>query len=457
MAAAPAGRDSELARLRVPPHSAEAEQAVLGGLMLDGSSWDRISGRVQEEDFYRPDHRLIFRAISSLADADSPCDVLTVSEWLEGRGEVEAAGGLAYLGELAEHTPSAANVAAYADIVRERALRREMIAAGSTIADSAYRTGGRPIAEVVEAAEQTVYAIANRRRAGSEGPEPLHAVLPRAMGRIDELYRTQGSVTGVSSGFTDLDRLTAGLQNGDLIVVAGRPSMGKTALAANLVEAAAIGGRKLPAVVFSMEMSSVQLANRFLASLSHVDLQKIRTGRLEDEDWPRVTSALDLLSGSKIFLDDGAALTPAELRSRCRRLKREHDIGFVVVDYLQLMHVPATGENRATEISEISRSLKALARELDVPVVALSQLNRSLESRTNRRPLLSDLRESGAIEQDADLILFIYRDEVYNEESEDRGKAEIIVGKQRNGPTGTVILTFLGHIAKFGNHARDMP
>lgn len=457
MAAARAGRDSELARLRVPPNSVEAEQAVLGGLMLDGSSWDRISGRVQEEDFYRPDHRLIFRAISSLADADSPCDVLTVSEWLAGRGETEAAGGLAYLGELAEHTPSAANVAAYADIVRERALRREMIAAGSTIADSAYRTEGRPIGELVEKAEQTVYAIANRRRAGSEGPVPLHDVLPKAMERLDELYQTQGGVTGVPSGFIDLDHMTAGLQNGDLIVIAGRPSMGKTALAANLVEAAALGERKLPAVVFSMEMSSEQLANRFLASLSHVDLQKIRTGKLTDEDWPRVTSALDLLNRSKIFLDDGAALTPAELRARCRRLKREHDVGFVVVDYLQLMHVPATSENRATEISEISRSLKALARELEVPVVALSQLNRSLESRTNRRPLLSDLRESGAIEQDADLILFIYRDEVYNEESEDRGKAEIIVGKQRNGPTGTVTLTFLGHIAKFGNHARDAP
>ena len=303
----------------------------------------------------------------------------------------------------------------------------------------------------MEEAEQLVYAIGDRRRSAS-GPEPIREVLVGVMERLDELHHVEGHITGVPTGFIDLDRLTAGLQRGDLIVVAGRPSMGKTALALNLVEGAAIRS-KLAAVVFSMEMSSEQLTMRFMSSLGRIDAHKIRTGKLDDADWPRLTTAMTMLNESKIFLDDSGDLTPTELRARCRRLKREHDVGIVVVDYLQLMHVPGTSENRATEISEISRSLKALARELEVPVVALSQLNRSLETRANRRPMLSDLRESGAIEQDADVILFIYRDEVYNEESADRGKAEIIIGKQRNGPTATVTLTFLGSSAKFENHA----
>ena len=434
----------------MPPNSIEAERAVLGGLMLDASGWDRVADKVREEDFYRRDHQLVFRAIAALIDANDPCDVLTVTEWLDAHGDAKVEGGLAYVGELAESTPSAANVAAYAEIVRERAVLREMIAAGSTIADRAFRTEGRPAVELIEEAEQLVYAIGDRRRSGA-GPEAIRDVLVGVMERIDELYQVKGHITGVPTGFLDLDRYTAGLQRGDLIVVAGRPSMGKTALALNIVESAAIR-TKLAAVVFSMEMSSEQLTMRFLSALGGIDAHRIRTGTLEDADWPRLTSAMAMLNESRIFLDDSANLTPTELRARCRRLKREHDIGFVVIDYLQLMHVPGTSENRATEISEISRSLKALARELEVPVVALSQLNRSLESRANRRPMLSDLRESGAIEQDADVILFIYRDEVYNEDSTERGKAEIIVGKQRNGPTGTVTLTFLGRIARFGNH-----
>lgn len=452
MAATATVTESETSRLRVPPSSVEAERAVLGGLMLDASGWDRVADRIREEDFYRRDHQLVFRAIAALIDANHPCDVLTVSEWLDAQGgDAKVEGGLAYVGELAESTPSAANVAAYADIVRERAVLREMIAAGSAIADRAYRTEGRPARELVEEAEQLVYAIGDRRRSAS-GPEPIREVLVGVMERLDELHHVEGHITGVPTGFIDLDRLTAGLQRGDLIVVAGRPSMGKTALALNLVEGAAIRS-KLAAVVFSMEMSSEQLTMRFMSSLGHIDAHKIRTGKLDDADWPRLTTAMTLLNESKIFLDDSGDLTPTELRARCRRLKREHDVGIVVVDYLQLMHVPGTSENRATEISEISRSLKALARELEVPVVALSQLNRSLETRANRRPMLSDLRESGAIEQDADVILFIYRDEVYNEESADRGKAEIIIGKQRNGPTATVTLTFLGSRAKFENHA----
>ena len=451
MAAAPPAARSETARLRVPPNSIEAERAVLGGLILDASGWDRVADRVREEDFYRRDHQLVFRAIASLIDANQPCDVLTVSEWLDSQSDAKVEGGLAYVGELAESTPSAANVAAYADIVRQRAVLRELIAAGSAVADRAYRTEGRPVTELVEEAEQLVYAIGDRRRSGG-GPEAIRDVLVGVMERIDELHHAEGELTGIPTGFIDLDRPTAGLQPGDLIVVAGRPSMGKTALALNLVESAAIRSR-LAAVVFSLEMSAEQLAMRFMSSLGRIDVHKLRTGNLEDPDWPRLTTAMTMLNESRIFLDDSGDLTPTELRARCRRLKREHDIGMVVVDYLQLMHVPGTSENRATEISEISRSLKALARELGVPVVALSQLNRSLESRANRRPMLSDLRESGAIEQDADVILFIYRDEVYNEESADKGKAEIIIGKQRNGATGTVTLTFLGRFAKFENHA----
>ena len=449
-APAPNRSDSEAARLRVPPSSIEAERAVLGGLMLDASGWDRVVDLIKEEDFYRRDHQLVFRAIASLIDANHPCDVVTVSEWLDGHGDAKVEGGLAYIGELAESTPSAANVAAYARIVRARAVLREMIATGSAIADRAYRTEGRPVTELVEEAEQLVYAIGDRRRSAG-GPEAIRDVLVGVFERIDELHQLESDITGVPTGFIDLDRRTAGLQRGDLIVVAGRPSMGKTALALNIVESAAIR-TKLGAIVFSMEMSSEQLTMRFLSALGGIDSHKIRTGKLEDADWPRLTSAMTMLNESRIFLDDSGDLTPTELRARCRRLKREHDIGLVVVDYLQLMHVPGTSENRATEISEISRSLKALARELKVPVVALSQLNRGLEARSEKRPMLSDLRESGAIEQDADVILFIYRDEVYNEESTDKGKAEIIIGKQRNGPTGTVTLTFLGRIAKFGNH-----
>ena len=446
--------DPETTRLRVPPNSVEAERAVLGGLMLDASGWDRVADRIREEDFYRRDHQFVFRAIASLIDANHPCDVVTVSEWLAANGDAKAQGDLAYVGELAESTPSAANVAAYAEIVRERALLREMIEAGSAIAACAYRTEGRPATELVEEAEQRVYAIGDRRRSAG-GPESIRDVLVGVMERIDELHHVAGHITGVPTGFIDLDRHTAGLQRGELIVVAGRPSMGKTALALNLVESAAIGTKKLAAVVFSMEMSSEQITMRFMSSLGRIDGHKIRTGKLDDADWPRLTTAMTMLNESRIFLDDSGDLTPTELRARCRRLKREHDIGLIVVDYLQLMHVPGTSENRATEISEISRSLKALAREFEVPVVALSQLNRSLETRANRRPMLSDLRESGAIEQDADVILFIYRDEVYNEETTEKGKAEIIIGKQRNGPTGTVTLTFLGRLAKFENHARD--
>ena len=440
--------------LKVPPHSIEAEQSVLGGLLIDNVAWDRIADVVVEEDFYRRDHRLIFAAIRSLADANQPFDAVTASGWLDNQSALDDAGGLGYLGELARTTPSAANIVAYAEIVRARAILRGLIRVGTDIADSAFQPEGRNAAELLDRAEQRVFEIADRGERADAGFAPIREVLVHVMDRIDALFQRDNPITGVATGFDDLDAKTSGLQPSDLIIVAGRPSMGKTALAGNLIEQAAIK-EKLAVAVFSMEMPAEQLTMRMLSSLGRIDQHKVRTGRLDDADWPRLTSALTILNETDIFIDDTPAITPTELRARCRRLKREKQLGLVVVDYLQLMHVPGTTENRATEISEISRSLKALAKELHVPIVALSQLNRSLESRTDKRPVMSDLRESGAIEQDSDVILFIYRDEVYNENTEHKGKAEIIIGKQRNGPIGKVILTFLAQHTRFENYFPD--
>ena len=444
--------DARLDALRVPPHSIEAEQSVLGGLMLDNTAWDRLVGSVGEQDFYRHDHRLIFRAIATLADANQPFDVVTVSEWLESNGHLADTGGLAYLSGLVLDTPTAANILAYAGIVRERALLRGMIQVGTQIAASAYQPEGRSSRDLLDEAEQQVFALAERGTKALNSYLPIPTLLAQAVDRIDELHRRNSIITGLATGFTELDEMTSGLQKGDLVIVAGRPSMGKTSFVMNIVEEAALQ-QKGSCAVFSMEMSGVQLAMRMLSSLSRVDMQRIRSGRLEDEDWPRVASTLEILDRAKIYVDDGAALSPTEVRARARRIQREHGLDLIVVDYLQLMQVPGTEENRATEISAISRGLKALAKELQVPVIALSQLNRSLEQRPNKRPVMSDLRESGGIEQDADLILFIYRDEVYNAESEDKGVAEIIIGKQRNGPIGTRKLTFLGQYTRFENYA----
>ena len=439
--------------LRVPPHSVEAEQAVLGGVLLDNGAWDRIADVLTGAHFYRGDHRAVFDAVAGLCEDGQPCDAVTVAERLDRDGQLESSGGLAYLAELTENTPSAANIVAYAEIVRERAVLRDLIRTSAEIADAAFRPQGRAVPELLDDAERRILEIAERGGAGRRESVAIRDVLSGVMERIDELSRRDNPITGVSTGFTDLDRETAGLQHGDLVIVAGRPSMGKTAFAMNIVEAAAIGA-DLPVVVFSMEMPAEQLTMRMLSSLGRIDQQRVRTGALRDDDWPRLTSGSEMLNRTNIFIVDESALTPTELHARCRRLKREHgSIGLVVIDYLQLMHVPGTSENRATEISEISRSLKALAKELMVPVVACSQLNRRLEDRQNKRPVMSDLRESGAIEQDADLILFIYRDEVYNEESKDKGKAEIIIGKQRNGPIGKIDLTFLGRFARFEDHA----
>lgn len=448
--------DSVTDSLRVPPHSIQAEQSVLGGLMLDNQAWEQIGDRVGEEDFYRREHRLIFRAIEALAEASKPFDVVTLAEELEQQGGLDEAGGLAYLGTLAKDTPSAANIRAYADIVRERSVTRQLIHVGNEIANSGFQPEGRTSTELLDDAERRVFEIAEQRAKAGGGFASVKSLLTKAVDRITVLFEQDDPITGVATGFSDFDGMTAGLQAADLVIVAGRPSMGKTTFAMNIAENVAIKSG-LPVAVFSMEMPGDALAMRMMSSLGRINQHRVRTGKLEEDEWPRLTSAVSILSQANLFIDDTPALTPTEVRARARRLMREQkQLGLIVIDYLQLMQAPGAAENRTNEISAISRSLKALAKELNVPVIALSQLNRSLEQRTNKRPIMSDLRESGAIEQDADLVVFIYRDEVYNEDSPDKGKAEIIIGKHRNGPIGTVNLTFLGEYTKFENYAHDI-
>ncbi len=448
--------DSSPDNLRVPPHSIQGEQSVLGGLMLENSAWDQIADRVVDIDFYRREHQLIFRAIDGLAEQNKPFDVITLSEELERVGVLNDVGGLAYLGALAKDTPSAANIRAYADIVREYSVMRQLIKVGTEIADSGFRPDGKDSTALLDVAEQKVFQISEQMSRGGGGFASIKNLLTKAVDRIETLFQQDDPITGLSSGFADFDEMTSGLQPADLIIVAGRPSMGKTTFAMNMAENVAINN-KVPVAVFSMEMPGDSLAMRMMSSLGRIDQHRVRTGKLEDDEWPRLTSAVSILADAPLFIDDTAALTPTEIRAKARRLKREHgELGMIVVDYLQLMQAPSVGENRATEISFISRSLKALAKELNVPVVALSQLNRNLEQRPNKRPVMSDLRESGSIEQDADLVVFIYRDEVYNEDSPDKGSAEIIIGKQRNGPIGKVRLTFLGQYTKFENYATDV-
>ncbi|MFA5627330.1 MAG: replicative DNA helicase [Thiohalomonadaceae bacterium] len=442
------------ALLKVPPHSIEAEQAVLGGLMLDNSAWDRMADLVMEEDFYRRDHRLIFQAIRRLLEKSDPCDVVTLAEWLDKKGQLDEAGGVAYLGNLAGNTPSVANIKSYASIVRERSVLRQLIRVTNEIAETAFNPAGRGVFELLDEAEKKVYQIADQGARSRVGFAVMKDLLVKTVDKIDQLFGLDSPITGLATGYTDFDEMTAGLQQSDLVIVAGRPSMGKTSFAMNIVEHVAIKEQK-PVAVFSMEMPGEQLAMRMMSSLGHINQKKVRTGKLDDDDWPRLTSAVNLLAEAPIFIDDTPALSPTDVRARARRLAREQEngLGLIVIDYLQLMQVPGTSENRTGEISEISRSLKSLAKELSCPVIALSQLNRSLEQRPNKRPVMSDLRESGAIEQDADLIVFIYRDEVYNSESPDKGTAEIIIGKQRNGPIGMIRLAFLGQYTRFESFA----
>jgi replicative DNA helicase len=451
--------DAQLAAVRTPPHSEEAEQSVLGGLLLDNSSWDKIADRLVGEDFYRHDHRLIFQHISRLIVQSRPADAITVFESLQNNGKDRESGGLPYLNSLAQNVPSAANIRRYAEIVRERAVLRRLIGVGEEIAASALNTQGREAKEILDEAETKVFRIAEEGARNRGGFVKLEPLLGRVVERIQELFERGGTsdVTGVPSGFTDLDTKTAGFQEGDLIIIAGRPSMGKTALALNIGQHVAID-MGMPVAVFSMEMGSEQLAMRLLGSVGRIDAHRLRTGRLTDDDWPRLTEAMERMQSAPMHIDETPALNALELRARARRLAREYGkLGLIVVDYLQLMSASSSGENRATEISEISRSLKALAKELKVPVIALSQLNRTVEQRTDKRPVMSDLRESGAIEQDADVILFIYRDEVYNPDSPDKGIAEIIIGKQRNGPIGRVQLRFGGEHTRFDNLSLSTP
>jgi replicative DNA helicase len=449
--------DETLDSLKLPPHSVEAEQSVIGGLLLENEALDKIADVLHAVDFYRHDHRLIYEHISKLINQNRPADIVTVAESLENSAELSSVGGIAYLGALAQNTPTAANIRRYAEIVRERSIMRKLVEVGSGIAESAYSPQGRDAQQLLDEAEAKIFQIAESGNRGSQGFVAMQTLLPAVADRIDYLYQreNQGSVTGIPTGFDDLDERTSGFQPGDLIIVAGRPSMGKTAFSLNIAENVALDTKKAVAV-FSMEMGATQLATRMIGSVGRLDQHRMRNGNLEDEDWTRLTTALGKLNDAPIYIDEGAGLSSFDVRARARRLHRQTGgLGLIVVDYLQLMAGTSgrASENRATEISEISRSLKSLAKELDVPVVALSQLNRSVEQRPDKRPVMSDLRESGAIEQDADLILFIYRDEVYNPDSEDKGSAEIIIAKQRNGPIGRVRLTFLGQHTRFENFA----
>jgi replicative DNA helicase len=444
--------DDNTTLLKVPPHSLEAERSVLGGLMLDETAWDTIAGVVSADDFYRGDHRTVFRCMQSLVDQNQPLDVITISDALEGVNELLNVGGLAYISELASGTPTASNIRAYAVIVQERATVRKLISVAHEIAESGFNTQGRDSATLINEAESKVFKIGDERP-NNGGPQSIRPLLAKAVDRIDELYQNKGALTGVSTGFRDIDEITSGLQASDLVVVAGRPSMGKTAFMMNIAENAVMSERK-PVLVFSLEMPSDSLVVRMLSSLGRIDQSKIRNGQLGDDDWPRLTSAVTLLTDCPLFVDDTAALTPNEIRARARRVAREYgQLGMILVDYLQLMQVAGTVENRAGEISEISRSLKAIAKEFDCPVVAGSQLNRGLEQRPDKRPIMSDLRESGAIEQDADVIMAIYRDEVYHDDAE-KGVAEIIILKQRNGPIGKKKLAFIGQYTKFEDLAQ---
>lgn len=451
----PQPADNQISALKLPPHSIEAEQSLIGGLLIDNTAWDRIGDVVRETDFYRDDHRRIFRHIGKLCQQGKPADVVTVYESIEQSNEVDQTGGLAYLGEIANATPSAANIRRYGEIVRERAVLRQLVTVGDEIAGNALNPAGRDVKTLLDDAEQRVFAIAEMGNRNTQGFVPLQPLLGGVVQRIEDLIGrdSQSDITGLPTGFIDLDRMTAGLQPGDMIVVAGRPSMGKTAFALNIAEHVGVELRR-PVAIFSLEMSGPQLATRFLSSVARINQSTLRSGRLTDDEWDRMTVALGKLHEATIHIDETGAINSTDLRARARRLHRQYGkLGLIIIDYLQLMSSTRDGENRATEVSEISRSIKALAKELEVPIIALSQLSRKVEERTDKRPLMSDLRESGAIEQDADIIMMMYREEYYKKDTPDKGTAEVIIGKHRNGPTGDVRLTFVGEYAKFENFA----
>jgi replicative DNA helicase len=447
--------DRQIAQLRIPPNSVEAESSVLGGLLLDNSAWDRVGDILSDGDFYRYEHRLIFSSVSTLINGNRAADVITVFEHLQSQGKADDVGGLAFLNSLAQYVPSSANIRRYAEIVRERSILRKLVSVSDEIATSAMNTNGRPVPHILDEAEQKIFNIGEEGSRMRQGFQSMGNLVVQLLDRVEEMSQNPNDITGVPTGFFDLDRMTSGMQAGDLIVLAARPSMGKTALAINIAENVALN-EGLPVAVFSMEMGASQLAIRIVGSIGRIDQTRLRTGKLLDEEWPRLTEAVERLRNVSLSIDETPGLTPSELRASARRLARNcGKLGLVVVDYLQLMSGSSgsDGDNRATELGEISRGLKMLAKELQCPVIALSQLNRGVEQRTDKRPMMSDLRESGAIEQDADVIMFIYRDDYYNKDSKEPGVAEIIIGKQRNGPTGTVKLTFLKPITKFESYA----
>ena len=436
------------------PHSIEAEQAVLGGLMLDNKRLDAVLEVISDVDFYREDHRQIFKMMQILQENAQPLDVITLSEELHRHDQLERVGGLAYLVEMANNTPSAANIVAYARIVRERSTLRQLIAAAQEISKSSYNPSGLDSDDLLQLAEKRVAEIAEDRPKEG-GLVGVNDLLKATVQRIDELFRSGSDITGVPSGIADLDTRTSGWQPGELIILAARPSMGKTALALNFVESAMFSQNR-PVLVFSMEMPSAAMVMRMMSSVGRIDQGRMRNGKLTVEDWPKLSSAVAKLQDKWLFMDETPGLSPQELRARVRRIAREHgNPGMIMVDYLQLMQIAGSSEGRTQEISEISRSLKAIAKEFDCPLIALSQLNRGVEQRPNKRPMNSDLRESGAIEQDADVILFIYRDEYYNEDSPDKGIAELIIGKQRNGEIGTCRAAFIGKYTRFDNLAPE--
>ncbi len=444
------GQDRQIAQLRIPPHSIEAESSVLGGLLLDNGAWDRVGDLLADGDFYRYEHRLVYAAMATLINASKPADVITVFEHLQNQGKAEEVGGLAYLNSLAQYVPSASNIRRYAEIVRERSILRKLVSASDEIATNAFNPKGKPVDKILDEAEQKIFNIGEEGSRMKQGFQAMDSLVVALLDRVTEMADNPNDITGVPTGFYDLDRMTSGFQAGDMIVLAARPSMGKTALAINIAEHVALN-EGLPVAVFSMEMGAAQLAVRIVGSIGRIDQGHLRTGKLTDDEWPRLTEAIEKLRPVSLHIDETPGLTPSELRANARRLARQcGKLGLIVVDYLQLMSGSSSdGENRATELGEISRGLKMLAKELQCPVIALSQLNRSVETRTDKRPMMSDLRESGAIEQDADIIMFIYRDEYYNKDSKEPGVAEIIIGKQRNGPTGTIKLAFLKQLTRF--------
>ena len=447
------GSDKQIAQLRIPPHSIEGESSVLGGLLLDNGAWDRVGDLLVDSDFYRHEHKLIYAAISSLINASKPADIITVFEHLQSQGKAEDTGGLMYLNSLAQYVPSAANVRRYAEIVRERSILRKLVAASDEIATNAFNPQGRPVETILDEAEQKIFNIGEAGSRMKQGFHSMDSLVVQLLDRVTEMSENPNDITGVPTGFYDLDKNTSGLQPGDLIILAARPSMGKTALAINIAEHVALN-EGLPVAVFSMEMGASQLAVRIVGSIGRIDQGHLRTGKLTDDEWPRLTEAIEKLRNISLHIDETPGLTVSELRANARRLARQcGKLGLIVVDYLQLMSTSMSGdENRATAVGEISRGLKMLAKELQCPVIALSQLSRGVESRTDKRPLMSDLRESGAIEQDADVIMFIYRDEYYTKEAcKEPGVAEIIISKQRNGPTGTTKLGFVKYHIKFEN------